>query len=88
MKKFKKGDVVQCIDAQSSSYLTYNYYYVVKHYLYLSKKLQKLQIDIEPFFGEVIKYNGFWESRFIKVNLKDITEEIKFKRIKYKHSAK
>ena len=84
--KFKKGDIVQCIDIKSSTYLVYKQYYIIKHYLDIDST--KLQVNIEPFIGISSRANGYWESRFIKVNLKDIPKEIKFKRIKYKLGAK
>ena len=83
--KFKKGDIVRCINVKDAKHhgLKLNCIYIVN----------TMNDDLQ--FVRLSKYNnirsnifGFYSYRFKKVTNKSLTEEEKFKYIKYKLGAK
>ena len=78
--KFKKGDLVRCVDSSQQFRLK-------KNKLYIVKSCEEKFVDLGC-LNFKYKTNGFFLNRFIKVSSTDLTEDEKFRYIKYKLGAK
>lgn len=81
--KFKKGDIVRCIDtsALSGNELINNVIYIIKH---IDKSYSSDYIELTNYNFSYRAYNGFFPRRFKKISSADMSKKEKFEYIKYK----
>ncbi len=88
--KFKKGDIVRCINSSDNSDIKINIIYVIEFFDDEYSELNDF-VDLTTynfFDSEVASNKGFYSWRFKKVSKKDLTEKERFEYIKYKLGVK